>query len=133
MKPDIAHYQEGVLKAINLYRISKGLTPLMANSVITEQAKQHSIDMAHNTLPFGHDGFKQRMDVICKAIPGSISGAENIAYFKVSPQELVKKWLTSPGHRKNIQGDYNLTGIGVATDSKGRFYTTQIFINNKDA
>ncbi|MEB3337507.1 MAG: hypothetical protein VKJ46_08605 [Leptolyngbyaceae bacterium] len=36
--------------------------------------------------------------------------------------------MKSPGHLKNIKGQYNLTGIGIAKDSQGKYYFTQIFI-----
>ncbi|MER3590353.1 MAG: alkaline phosphatase, partial [Mastigocladus sp. ERB_26_1] len=37
----------------------------------------------------------------------------------------------SPDHLINIKGNYNMTGIGVATNSKGEVYLTQIFIRNR--
>jgi hypothetical protein len=30
-------------------------------------------------------------------------------------REVVDGWLHSPGHRRNIEGDFRLTGIGLAT------------------
>ncbi len=44
---------------------------------------------------------------------------------------VVKQWLLSPGHRQNIRGNYNLTGIGVARDERGRPYYTQMFVRTK--
>jgi hypothetical protein len=29
-------------------------------------------------------------------------------------REVVDGWLHSPGHRRNIEGDFRLTGIGLA-------------------
>jgi uncharacterized protein YkwD len=40
-------------------------------------------------------------------------------------------WLNSPGHRKNIEGPYNLTGIAMAKAKDGTMYFTQIFINKQ--
>ncbi|WP_231590801.1 CAP domain-containing protein [Hymenobacter terrenus] len=42
--------------------------------------------------------------------------------------DFVNGWLNSPGHRANIEGNFTRTGIGVATSSTGRIYSTQIFI-----
>jgi len=39
----------------------------------------------------------------------------------------VDGWLNSPGHKKNIEGNFTLTGIGYARDHKGNIYFTQIF------
>ena len=35
--------------------------------------------------------------------------------------------LYSPGHRKNMEGQFNLTGIGCARGKDGVFYFTQLF------
>jgi uncharacterized protein YkwD len=40
----------------------------------------------------------------------------------------VQGWLNSPGHLKNIQGDFDLTGIGVVKTAQNRYYFTQLFI-----
>ncbi len=44
----------------------------------------------------------------------------------------VNAWLASTGHRQNIEGDYHLTGVGVASPDNDSltFYFTQIFIKN---
>jgi hypothetical protein len=39
----------------------------------------------------------------------------------------VDGWIKSPGHRHNIVGRYNLTGIGIVRDSAGKLYYTQLF------
>ncbi len=43
-------------------------------------------------------------------------------------REVVDGWLHSPGHRRNIMGDFRLTGIGVAEAANGMIYFTQIFV-----
>jgi uncharacterized protein YkwD len=45
----------------------------------------------------------------------------------MSAKEVVEGWLNSPGHKRNIEGDFTLTGIGVAKNNKGIIYYTQIF------
>jgi uncharacterized protein YkwD len=42
--------------------------------------------------------------------------------------EVVEGWLHSPEPLKNIKGDFELTGIGVAKKEKGRYYFTQILL-----
>ncbi|WP_244946897.1 CAP domain-containing protein [Legionella israelensis] len=123
-------YQQMVLQAVNQYRSSKGLSPLILKTVISEEAKQHSVDMANKKMPFGHKDFDKRIMHIKNHIPSFKGGAENIACFKLPPKEVVKKWLTSRGHRRNIEGKYNLTGIGIVQDKKGWLYYTQIFVKN---
>ena len=41
---------------------------------------------------------------------------------------VVKMWLNSQGHRENIEGDYNMTGIGISKSADGTPYFTEIFI-----
>ena len=87
--------------------------------------------MATKRVPFGHAGFDQRIDALLDNIKGSDAAAENVAYGPKSAEDVVKMWLNSSGHRKNIEGNFNLTGIGIAQDKDGRPYCTQIFINRK--
>jgi uncharacterized protein YkwD len=123
-----ANLEVSVLQQINQYRASQGLKLLTRNSAIDNQARIHSQNMAAGKVPFGHDGFKQRVQAIAIPFQGV---AENVAYnqgFSDAATQAVRGWLKSPGHLANIQGNYNLTGIGVATNSKGQIYFTQIFL-----
>lgn len=43
----------------------------------------------------------------------------------------VQGWIKSTGHRQNMEGNFNLTGIGVATNAKGQYYFTQMFIRSR--
>jgi len=59
---------------------------------------------------------------------GGDSMAENVALGQTTAQEAVDSWLSSEGHKQNIEGSYNLTGVGVAQGSDGDLYFTQIFL-----
>ncbi len=84
--------------------------------------------MANKSVAFGHDGFDNRIDVIISKIGRINAAAENVAYGQMNASTVVNGWLRSPGHKKNIEGDYNLTGIGVYKDANGTIYFTQIFL-----
>jgi len=48
---------------------------------------------------------------------GFRGAAENVVWFprcNVSAAEIEAVWMNSPGHRRNIFGNYNAVGIGVA-------------------
>jgi len=46
-----------------------------------------------------------------------------------SAKETVEAWLAGAGHKSQIEGDYDLTGVGVAENKKGAgYYFDQIFI-----
>jgi uncharacterized protein YkwD len=83
--------------------------------------------MADKKTAFGHDGFANRVNVIKSKLGFIQSSAENVAYGRLTPKEVVTGWLKSPGHRKNIEGKFTLTGIGVAKDKAGTIFFTQIF------
>lgn len=102
------------------------LPPLQMNELESSLASKHSQDMANGKVKFGHDGFNSRAKTIQKAF-GSTAIGENVASGKMTAREVVNGWLNSPGHKKNIEGDFNLTGIGYALDRKGDIYFTQIF------
>jgi uncharacterized protein YkwD len=41
-------------------------------------------------------------------------------------REAVNGWIHSPGHQKNLVGNFNLCGIGVHKSNDGMIYLTQI-------
>jgi uncharacterized protein YkwD len=120
--------EKSVFDKINRYRVSVGLPKLSLNASITRQARIHSQNMANGKVPFSHQGFKERVTVL----PIIYSNAgENVAFnqgYSDPASQAIVGWLNSPGHLKNIQGKYNLTGIGVAANQQGEVYLTQIFL-----
>ena len=125
---DTAALEEAVFKQINDYRVSQGLKKLTRNSAIDNQARIHSQDMANDKVPFGHTGFSERIKAV--GIPYSSAG-ENVASnygYSDSATTAVQGWLKSPGHLANIRGNFENTGIGVASNSRGEIYFTQIFL-----
>lgn len=125
--------EQSTFQLVNKYRQSKNLPPLVLDSRISAQARAHSQAMASGQVPFSHQGFEQRVKVISQAIPYRAS-AENVAYnqgYSTPDQQAVKGWINSPGHEKNMVGNYDLTGIGVAKNAKGEYYFTQLFIKKR--
>jgi uncharacterized protein YkwD len=122
-----AGMEEDVLKYVNMHRQKLGLNPLKANDVESSVASRHSYNMATGKLPFGHKDLQKRMNLISKQIGYISATGENVASGQMNAREVVDGWLKSPGHRRNIEGDFTLTGIGVAKDKKGVIYFTQIF------
>ena len=130
-KVAIGDNMEGsIVRYVNDHRRSLGLPSLEMNGEANRQAYQHSKDMANRKTGFGHEGFDQRMQVIKQKTGWITASAENVAYGQLSAKEVVKGWLNSPGHKKNIEGDYRFTGVGIYKDSKGIIFFTQIFFRN---
>lgn len=119
--------EESILYYINDHRHSLGLVSLQPVTEAARQAYRHSKDMADRKTGFGHEGFDQRIQAIKQQSGWISASAENVAYGQLSAREVVNGWLNSPGHKRNIEGDYRFTGIGVYKDRKGITFFTQIF------
>jgi uncharacterized protein YkwD len=115
-----------ILQFVNDDRKQHNLPPLQMNALESSLAEKHSQDMADGKVKFGHDGFNNRAKTIQKTL-GSTEVGENVASGRMTAREVVDGWLNSPGHKKNIEGDFVLTGIGYASNRKGDIYFTQIF------
>jgi uncharacterized protein YkwD len=127
-KINLSTLNTDILTLINQHRKAIGLGELQMLDIANAEAQRHSADMVNGTSPFGHDGFENRVADIRKTT-GFISGAaENVAYGNLTAAQVVDGWLHSPGHKKNIEGNYNLTGIGTVQREDGTIFFTQIFI-----
>ena len=115
-----------ILQEINLYRDNKGLPSFEMNEIIYEEALKHTEYMIAQGA-INHDNFSDRANRLMNN-PGGSSAAENVAFGYTSAKAVVSGWITSDGHRKNIEGNYNLTGIAAVNDKNGRYYFTQIFL-----
>ncbi|WP_009631928.1 CAP domain-containing protein [Synechocystis sp. PCC 7509] len=125
--------EKSIHQQINQYRQSRKLPPLTLDARISAQAKIHSQNMASGKVPFSHDGFDARVSVIRRQISYR-AAAENVAFNQGYPnpaEQAVDGWIKSDGHRVNIVGQYNLTGIGVVKNAKNEYYFTQLFINRR--
>jgi uncharacterized protein YkwD len=119
-----------VVAVTNAERRKAGLPAFREQAQLTAAAMKHAEDMAQNNY-FDHrdqeggmpwdrvraEGYKYR------------ACAENIAFGQKSPQRVVAGWMTSPGHRKNILGNFAEIGVGFARSGKKgeRRYWVQVF------
>jgi len=119
-----------VLKLVNEHRNLLGLSEMKIDFDIHAEALKHSMNMANGTVPFSHDGFDGRADRLMSKIGGNAI-AENVASGQTDAESAMESWLGSTGHKNNIEGNYNLTGIGIARGRNGDLFFTQIFLLNK--
>jgi uncharacterized protein YkwD len=116
-----------ILTLVNEYRESKGLSSLITLNIISGVADGHTNYMV-TTGQVNHDNFNLRaQNLIDNAAAKSVS--ENVAYGYSTAQGVVNGWLNSDEHRKAIEDPKN-THFGISTESNsaGRNYFTQIFI-----
>lgn len=125
---DVTNMEGDILMYVNKHRRAIGLKDLTMLDAASAEAAKHSANMAARRVAFGHTGFEARVSAISRSLGTVSAAAENVADGKLTAQQVVQGWLHSPGHKKNIEGNYTLTGIGVATDAGGVIYFTQIFI-----
>ena len=124
-------FNEEILKYVNQFRADNGKPALTMNPDMVETAAIHSTAMAKGTVPFGHDNFDLRFKYVSAKLGRINAFAENVAMGKMDARQVVDGWAHSPGHRKNMLGDYNLTGIATATAADGQIYFTQLFAHQQ--
>jgi uncharacterized protein YkwD len=126
----ISAMEDSVLILVNAYRVSLGIPELEMDSLMREEARTHSENMGLGRIPLGHSGFSGRADRI-QARLGAGNMGENVESGPSNVDYAVDVWLSSAGHKANIEGAYTLTGIGVVLDSDSLFYYyTQIFLQH---
>ncbi|HNV51886.1 MAG TPA: CAP domain-containing protein [Tenuifilaceae bacterium] len=128
---DVAALELEIHNLINKHRVSKGLKELKLNDAIRTEALGHSKNMASGKVPFSHKGFDERFNKLATIFNMS-SGSENVANGPAEAKTIVEGWLASPKHKENIEGDFNMTGIGIAQAKNGTFFYTQIFVKSPE-
>ena len=120
--------EQGVLDRTNAERKAAGFGPLKASPKLFQAARAHSENMA-NQSKLEHELDGKRVADRVRALRYSYKMCgENIAWNSQNPEQVVKCWMDSPGHRANLlMKDYTEIGIGVAKNDKGEPYWTQVF------
>jgi uncharacterized protein YkwD len=123
-----------VLADVNAHRAAAGLPRLRHDAEIAAIARGHSLAMARSSVPFGHVGFRSRVDAIIAIVPLA-SMAENVSKHTRKRSQVARAavdgWLGSARHRKNLEGNHDVTGIGAAENDSGTVYLTQIFVETR--
>ncbi|XP_021959535.1 uncharacterized protein LOC110855430 [Folsomia candida] len=99
-------------------RRQNGLGPLTYNSKLATAAQGHS-DLMSRTGCFSHqcngeDNVTGRIEQAGYSWSGL---GENIAMGQTSCQDVMSDWMSSPGHRANILGQYKDLGCSLASCS----------------
>lgn len=124
----LGRLEREVIEATNQYRKQQGLPPLQAHPTLTRLARQHSEAMASGRRSMGHAGMQQRFVIIQKEIKGVRGFWENVAMGYSDASSVLKGWVNSSGHRRNLKSPSSLIGVGIARDRQGRLYYTQLFV-----
>lgn len=118
-------YPDRVLTLTNAERTRRGLRALTFSTCADRFADTWAASLAASgTLTH------QPLTPILTTCRASGAG-ENVAFGTVTPEQLVKMWMDSPGHRANIlRSSFTHIGIGAVTTSTGRVYGVQVFLTH---
>jgi uncharacterized protein YkwD len=104
--------ETAVIERTNQERVRRGLRPLALDFGLLASARKHTAWMTrrrslqHTNQPV----------------------AENIAMGQNSSDEVVRDWMSSPGHRANIlNASYSRIGVAAYTSTGGTVYWCQQF------
>ncbi len=126
--PSALEFQDQVLELVNKERANAGLSPLSFTDALNSAANIRAVEIYQS---FGHtrpDGSS------CFSIIGqfgiqAMTWGENIAAGMSTPQDAVRGWMESEGHRNNIlNGSFTSMGVGYykSEDAYGHYWV-QIF------
>lgn len=120
--------QTQVVSLSNKERVKAGCKGLRVNADLLWAARGHSKYMA-TTGRFSHTGARKSTFITrARAAGYTAARSENIAWGYRSAADVVKAWMKSPGHRRNLLDCGAKTfAVGVIYSANGTPYFTQDF------
>ncbi|HWJ68362.1 MAG TPA: CAP domain-containing protein [Nocardioides sp.] len=121
--------EDRVVALTNVHRRARGCAPLRTNAYLRKAARGHTVRMAlrevmSHQLP-GEPRFTTRITNAGYTRWRRV--AENVARGFAGPRDVVRAWMQSPGHRRNIL-DCRLRDLGVGVVLRdGQLWWTQNF------
>jgi uncharacterized YkwD family protein/spore coat assembly protein SafA len=122
--------EEQVISLTNGERQKAGLPALKNNWELSRVARFKSADMRDRNY-FSHDSptYGSPFTMMKNFGISYRTAAENIAAGQRTPDEVVRAWMNSPGHRANIlKRDVTEIGVGYVQGGSYGHYWTQMFI-----
>lgn len=121
----LSAYEQKVVDLTNQERAKNGLPALKVDLTLSKMAREKSRDMSANGY-FSHTSptYGSPFDMMKKYGISYHYAGENIAMGQRTPEEVVKAWMNSEGHRKNILSS-NFNYIGVGYVSQGNYWTQE--------
>ena len=115
-------YANEVLRLVNIERANVGVAPLVLDEALCNAANMRAIEM-DCTGVFGHkrpnDHSCFEVYDICNVEWWNACG-ENIAAGQATPEDVMKSWLSSSGHKANILSpEYTKMGLGYSNSGCG--------------
>ena len=128
--PDESSYHAYVLRVaelVNEERAKAGLQPLTLKANITEAAQVRAVETVKFFSHTRPDG-RHFTTALTEAGVSYRGAGENIAWGQKTPEQVMKGWLNSEGHRANILNEkYTSIGVGYYSSANGVNYWSQLF------
>ncbi len=131
-EPEICAMEKEVFELTNKLRKQQGKAPLKLSPEMSWAAREWSIQMGKSGF-ISHAGFpgSRMRDYESEFGKDANMNAENVAMNYTSESSAAASfynmWKDSSGHRQNMLGNSRVIGIGLAKNSSGGWYATQIF------
>lgn len=124
---EVSAYEQKVVELTNQERAKQGLPALKLDTELSKVARAKSQDMQSKGY-FSHTSptYGSPFDMMKQFGISYRAAGENIAMGQRTPEEVVKAWMNSEGHRANILNG-SFTHIGVGYVESGNYWT-QMFI-----
>ena len=122
----VSNMEQEVIDAVNDYRVSQGLNVLVYSNVVYDFANSHNTYMIAQGK-ISHDNFDVRASKLSEEAQADFV-SENLGKDFTNANDVLKAWIASPTHTKNIEGTFTHTAVSVKADAQGVLYYTQLFI-----
>lgn len=127
-----AEIEAALLQHTNAQRQMQGLPAVQPDEALARAARRHAAEMAELGY-LAHQSPRPENRILPLRLnqAGALvqAMAENLAMLSRVPDiaaAAVSGWMDSPGHRRNLLGDFTHAGFGVATSSSGATYVVQV-------
>ncbi len=121
--------KQRVVNLTNSRRRNHGCRNLSRNDALDRAAQTHTRKMAGRNMLSHELPGEASLGVRVRRAGYNWTGvAENVAAGYTTPQAVVRAWMRSSGHRRNILNcRYRHIGVGYAVSNRGTPYWTQVF------
>jgi uncharacterized protein YkwD len=101
-------FENDVIAKVNAERRSRGLRPLKISEKLMTVARGWSgVQARQRRMYHSNNGF-----------------GENVAYGQPTPDAVMRDWMNSPGHRRNILSpSYSEIGVGAVQNGRSIYWT----------
>lgn len=123
-------YCQRLLRLVNEERARYRVPPVTLNPTLTACARRHNADLAFLQRRLSHTGIDgaRLSDRLHRCGYLYRYASENVARGQGDPRHVIRSWMRSPGHRRNLLSHRaKQMGVHVGRGEDGRLYWAQVF------